>query len=193
MPLLSAEHPQSERQTLDEIFDWYLGMTESLVAHRAVVRDALLSTPATPEPRFVFFTEAEVDQYFAEQKGELDRLTCVNLVGSAEGSIRLDFARRVIGKLTDPLSGSYQAWYATLSAGKQAHPDFDDNGILERLKDAKVLDNNLVGRFRECLKPRHWVAHGRYWAKHANVDRLTPDLVLQRASDLLSALSAFPL
>ena len=189
MPLLPAEHPHSERQTLDEIFDWYLGITESLVAHRAVVRSSLLTAAAAPEPRFVGSTEADVDQYFAEQRGELARLTCVNLVGSAEGSIRLDFNRRVLGKLPDPLALSYQAWYATLSAGKQDRPDFDEKGILERLKDSKVLkDNNVVGQFRQCLKPRHWVAHGRYWAKHASVDHLTPAQVFQRAKDLLNAL-----
>ena len=187
MPL-PVEHPQSERQTLDEIYDWYVGMTESLVAHRAGIRETLLNGTA-PEPRFFGFSETDVEQYFSGQRGELDRLTCVNLVGSAEGSIRLDFARRVLGQLPDPLARSYQAWYAALSAGKQDRPDFDEKGILERLKDSKVLvDNDIVGRFRECLKPRHWVAHGRYWAKHANVDRLTPAMVLKRAKDLLNAL-----
>lgn len=188
MPLLSVEHPQSERQTLDEIYDWYVGMTDSLVAHRAIVRATLLNGTA-PEPRFFGFSEVDVDRYFSGQQSELDRLTCVNLVGSAEGSIRLDFARRVIGLLADPLARSYQAWYAALPSGKQDRPDFDENGILERLKDSKVLaSNDIVGRFRECLKPRHWVAHGRYWAKHASVDRLTPAMVFKRARDLLNAL-----
>ena len=71
---------------------------------------------------------------------------------------------------------------------RQSQPNFDEDGILTVLKKAQVLDNNLVGRFRECLRARHWVGHGRYWAKPVEVDQLDPNEVYNRASQLLLAL-----
>src|SRR5690242_19569463 len=118
MPHFQVEHPDAERQTLDEIYDWYTGVVESLTAHRRIVLEAL-NTGATPEPRFVGFRPVDVDRYFEDQRSELDRLTNVNLVGSAEASIRLDVGRRIAGNLGDPLSRSYQAWYKSLPAHKQ--------------------------------------------------------------------------
>lgn len=51
-----------------------------------------------------------------------------------------------------------------------------------------MVDNHIVGRYRACLKPRHWVGHGRYWAKPVEVDRLDPDEIYDRANALLQAM-----
>jgi hypothetical protein len=52
------------------------------------------------------------------------------------------------------------------------------------------MDNNIVGQYRECLRARHWVGHGRYWARPVEVDRLDPDDVYDRADALLRAMPA---
>jgi hypothetical protein len=46
----------------------------------------------------------------------------------------------------------------------------------------------IVGRYRECLRVRHWLGHGRFWAKPAEVDRFDPDDVYDRANVLLQAM-----
>jgi len=187
MPLPPLESDTAERQTLDEIRDWYRGILDALIEQRANVQHAM-TTGASLKPQFFGWTYTELDEYYDAQRRELDRLTAMNLVASMEATIRVDYARRVAEKLTDKLSLCYRAWHATLSEGKQALPDFDEAGILERLKEAHVMDNNIVGRYRECLRPRHWVGHGRYWAKHADVDRLVPDIVHARCAELMNAL-----
>jgi hypothetical protein len=94
----------------------------------------------------------------------------------------------VDGKLKDKLSVAYREWHKKLSATKQRRPDFDEGGILDELKNAGVMDNHIIGQYRECLRARHWLGHGRYWAKPAEVDRFDPDEVYERADKLLRAL-----
>jgi hypothetical protein len=187
MPLPALGHPTAELQTLDEVLDWHRGIVDALVDQHASVRGAI-RTGAPVAARFVGMTEGEVDAHYDAQRRELDRLTVLNLVASAEASIKVDFFRRVGAKLKDTLSAAYRQWHSTLSATKQLRPDFDDGGILDVLKDAGVMDNHIVGRYRECLRARHWLGHGRYWAKPVEVDRLDPDEVYDRANALLLAL-----
>lgn len=130
-------------------------------------------------------TESEVDGYHDMQRRELDRLTVLNLVASAEASIKDDFFHRVKRNLRDPLSRAYQKWYKALPPAKQRRPDFDEGGILEVLKDARVMDNHVVGQYRECLRSRHWIGHGRNWDKPVEVDNLDPHDVYDRCKTLL--------
>ena len=131
-------------------------------------------------------TESEVDAYFDGQRRELDRLTVLNLVASAEATIKIDYFRRVRGKLKDPLARAYRKWHKTLSGAKQLRPDFDVGGILDVLREGHLPDNTSLGRFRECLRLRHWVGHGRYWDKPVKIDTLDPDEVYDRARALLA-------
>jgi hypothetical protein len=188
MPLPSVGNPSAEPQTLDEIRDWHRGIVEALADHHASVRHAIrMGSPVAS--RFVGMTEGDVDAHYDSQRRELDRLTVLNLVASAEATVKVDYFRRVAEKLKDPLSVAYQKWHKTLSARKKLRPDFDDAGILDVLKDAYVMDNHIVGEYRKCLRARHWVGHGRYWAKPVDVDRLDPDDVYDRANALLQAIS----
>lgn len=133
-------------------------------------------------------TEGDVDTYFDTQRRELDRLTVLNLVASAEATITIDYFRRVGGKLKDPLARAYQAWHKKLTPKKQLRPNFDEDGILDVLKETKVMDNNLIGQYRECLPARHWLGHGRRWEKPMTVDRFDPDDVYDRANALIQAM-----
>ena len=190
MPVPRLNDETAEPQTLDEVREWHRGVVEALVDQRASALRAIQGgSPAAP--RFVGMTHDEIHGYFESQRRELDRLTILNLVASAEAAIRVDFFRRVRDKLKDHLSKTYRKWYKTLSKKKQRRPDFDEDGILRRLKDADVLGKagkRLIGEYRECLRPRHWVAHGRYWAKPVEVDQLDPDHVYDRAVALIQAL-----
>jgi len=58
------------------------------------------------------------------------------------------------------------------------------------MKESGAVDNNVVGQFRECLRVRHWVGHGRRWAKPLEAERLDPDDVYDRVNMLLQALAA---
>lgn len=179
--------PTAEPQTLDEVREWHRGMVESLLEHRGGILRAIRGGLAVA-PGFAGMTEGEVDAYFDVQRRELDRLTVLNFVASAEATIKIDYFRRVGGKLRDPLAKAYREWHKTLPGAKQLRPDFDEGGILDVLRQGYLPDNNILGRFRECLRPRHWVGHGRYWGKPVEVDTLDPDEVYDRARALLAAM-----
>ncbi len=186
-PKLASPVGVPEPQTLDEILDWHQGVVDAIVARRAAVqREVGEGLPVAP--RFVGMTEDELDSHYDSQRRELDRLTVVNLVGSVEATIRRDYFRRVNGKLRDRLAKAYRKWHKSLSPKKQHHPNFDEKGILEVLKKAAVMDNYLIGRYRECLRARHWVGHGRYWPKPAEVDILLPADVYDRGLAMLRSL-----
>jgi hypothetical protein len=187
MPVPSIDHESAELQTLDEIRDWHGGVVDALIDQRASVQQAI-RTGSSVAPRYVGMTEGDVDAHYDAQRRELDRLTVLNLVASAAATIKVDFSRRIREKRKDPLARAYRKWHKTLSAKKQRRPDFDDGGILDVLKEARVIDNNIVGRYRECLRARHWVGHRRYWAKPVEVDRLDPDDAYERADTLLRAM-----
>jgi hypothetical protein len=187
VPLPPIDPDIGERQTLDEIRDWYRGMVEALVDQRAAVLQAVQNgTPVAP--RFIGLNQAGLEAYFDAQRQELDRLTMLNLVASAEASIKDDYFHRVRRQLKDQLSRAYQQWYDDLAAGKKHRPDFDEGGILEVLKGAHVMNNHIVGEYRECLRPRHWVGHGRNWNTPVGIDRLDPDDVYDRCNALLAAI-----
>ena len=177
----------SEPQTLDEIRDWHRNIVDTLVERRASIQQALRHNLAVAS-RFVGLTEGEVDALYDADRRELDRLTVLNLVASAEGTLRRDYSRRVDKKLKDPLSLAFRKWHKSLSKKKQQRPDFDEGGILDVLKKTQLIDNHIVGRFRECLPARHWVGHGRYWDKPHAVDRFDPVDVYDRAFALLRAM-----
>jgi hypothetical protein len=177
----------AEPQTLDEIRGWHEGDVDALLEQRTSVQNAI-RVGSSVSRRFVGMTESDVDAHYDAQRRELDRLTVLNLVASAEAAIKVDYFRRVRGRLKDPLAKAYRKWHKTMSNKKKDRPDFDDNGILGVLKTTGVMNNNVIGKFRECLRVRHWVGHGRYWAKPVEVDRLDPDDVCDRANALLRAL-----
>ena len=188
MPAPPIDHETAEPQTLDAIREWHCGVVDALIHYHAFVQQAI-QTGSAIAPGFLGMTEGEVDAHYDVQKGELDRLTMLNLVASAEATIKIDFFHRVRGKLKDPLSRAYRKWHKALSPPKQLRPDFDGEGILDELKNARVINNNIVGQYRECLRARHWVAHGRYLAKPLEVDRLDPNDVYSRANALLQAIA----
>ncbi|MBC7785587.1 MAG: hypothetical protein H7144_17280 [Burkholderiales bacterium] len=187
MPLGPIDPDTGERQTLDEIREWHRGMIEALVEQRTSVTRAIREGLAVTT-RFATMTDADFDGYFDVQQRELERLTMLNLVASAEASIKDDFFHRVRKNLKDPLSRAYQNWYKELSPGKKRRPDFDEGGILQVLKDVRVMNSHVVEGYRECLRPRHWFGHGRNWDKPVEVDRLDPDDVYDRADALLRAM-----
>jgi hypothetical protein len=180
-----ARPPQ--QQSIDEIRDWYEGVVESLLRHRAAIHEALRNqTPA--EPRFVGMDADDVDAFFGAQRSNLDQLTIMNLVASAEAELRKDYGDRVAHHYKDILSRTYAAFHRTLSPSQKARPPFDGGGILEQLKQSGAVPAHLVTNFRDALRLRHWIAHGRYWTQPLAHAAYIPDDVYRTIFALASAL-----
>ena len=120
VPPVNAEN--AEPQTLDEILDWHRGIVEALVDQRGAVQRSIQAY-STVAPRFVGMTEAEVDTYYDVQRRELERLTMLNLVASAEAAIRDDYSRRVGGKLKDLLARRLPNMARYAHTAKAASPE----------------------------------------------------------------------
>ena len=192
MPIPRLDDEAAEPQTLDEIREWCSGVKDALNEQRVTALHAI-QTGSLPAMRFVAMTPDEVNSYYEAQKAELDRLTMLNYVASAEATVKVYYFRRVGGiggKWRDQVSKVLRNWNKKLSGRKQRQPDFDRDGILDILKNAGAVPNHVIGQFRECLQLRHWVAHGRYWEKPSVVDRLDPEDVYARATALIQALDA---
>ncbi len=80
------------RDVLDEIRDWHCGIVDALVEQRASLQHTIRQSSAVA-PRFVGMTEGEVDAHYDADRRELDRLTVLNLVASAEGTLKVDYFR----------------------------------------------------------------------------------------------------
>jgi len=189
MPAPRINLDSAEPQTLDDVLDWYRAQLEAIQSHRNVLIQSIQSGNVV-SPRYMGFTESDIDRRLDAQRRELDRLTLHNLVASAEATIKLDFFRRLKDRPTNPLAQAYQAWHRKLTAKKQLRPDFDEGGILDVLREANVMDRHVIGQFRAGLRVRHWLGHGRYWTKPPEVDTWDPQAVYQRARALILALPA---
>lgn len=183
MSAVRAPSPQS----IDDIRDWYEGIVESLVLHRAFVHAALRSG-GTAEPRFVGMSAGDVDAFFIAQRQNLDQLTIINLVASAEAELRKDYKKRVESNFKDALSKAYVYFHRSLGSTQRARPPFDGGGVLEHLKQSGTVAAHLVTNFRDVLRLRHWIAHGRYWSQPLANAVYIPDDVYRTITALLTAL-----
>ena len=141
----------AERQTLDEIRYWHRGVVAAFSINRLPCRMPFVCRTSVPD-RFLGMTESDVDAHYDTQRRELDRLTVLSLVAT-EATIRVDYFRHVNGKLKGELAVAYRKWHKTLTDKKSVSRHFDDNGILHVLKKTDVMNNNIIGRYRECLRP----------------------------------------
>jgi hypothetical protein len=144
-----------------------------------------IRTKASVPPRFFEMPETELEAYYDAHIQELDQLTILNLVACTEAAITVDYFKRVKQRGRDSLAVEYIAMHQSLTGARQLRPDFDS--ILERLKDAHVMDNHIVGRYKECRRARHWIGHGRFWSQPPEM-KLDLDEVYLRADALLQAL-----
>jgi hypothetical protein len=75
-----------------------------------------------------------------------------------------------------------------------------DGGIMDAWKDlignlAQISSNgkarmrSSIGRFKEALALRHWIAHGRYWNLKRGVETFPPVTVATTIDDLYATLA----
>jgi hypothetical protein len=167
----------ARRLSPDRVMEWYEAMRESLVAYRGAVLAAFRAGGLTSFPRFLGMTADDIDEAFSSQREELDNVTVLSLMASAEAEIQADYdLRSARRKLRDPLSKEYSRLHSGLRRrgwfGRRSRPSFDDH-LLEAIRASGIAPPHVVGHFRDILNLRHWLAHGRYWA--ANLGRRTYD------------------
>ena len=154
----AIRHP--EPRSLEQVRAWHEAMNESLFAHRARVLANIRREAPAVESRFMGMSRGEVGDFFHAQRKELDDLSILAMMASAEAAIRADYARRLYRRGGDGLTREYVALRGRLGAQVRASLDED---ILEAMRGSGLVSLHLVSRFRDALRLRHWLAHGRYW------------------------------
>ena len=127
----------------------------------------------------------------------MDLSAILTLIAGAEARIRLDARQRMKG------SGPLAMKLAFLSGNARSEWGIPlyENGIMDAWKDQVSLlslsglpqadrDRFLtnIGRFKEVLTVRHWVAHGRYWELKRNIGSYPPATVARMVTSLYVAL-----
>jgi len=98
-------------------------------------------------------TGSELDRYFEKMSDELSLQVALALVAAVEALLVLDYQARMEEGIKDAL-------YARMVLLSE-RPSLDE--ILDAWKDANSGTGHVIGRFKQVVDLRHWMAHGRYW------------------------------
>jgi hypothetical protein len=124
----------------------------------------------------------------------------LTLIAAAEGRIRLDARRRVNTKAhagTDQLAGRLKVLFS--GADKDWAVPLYESGIMEAWKEYTAALTSIpeqdkdrirtcIGRLKDMLHVRHWVAHGRYWKLSGGIERYPPATVAKAVASMYQAL-----
>jgi len=146
----------SQELSLSKVWQWYQRTDKALDDYQTEVINAVTSGASLPD--FFGMAKDEIIEEFAWHKDELDRLVSLNLIASAEASLRIDYFTRVYEKKKDIVSREFRLLYK--QKGTRAALDDD---LLRIWKQLHPNCKPAIGDFIGALNLRHWLAHGRYW------------------------------
>ncbi len=168
-------------------------MTPALIwtyYRRAVV--ALTSLRNDPAVRtqadgpFFGMLMGDFETALAEMRAELDTQVTLALVASFEAVIRLDFEDRCTRRLKDAVSKGLRKLRD--AHGKQVGLEDILNIWTDKHGTPHVI-KPITGNFKQLIRFRHWLAHGRYWDQTSGIDP-TPEDALVIGEALFEALPA---
>ncbi|MGO8856702.1 MAG: hypothetical protein ACLQO1_13475 [Steroidobacteraceae bacterium] len=123
----------------------------------------------------------DVAGYFTASRQELELAAVLTLTAAAEARIRLDAALRL--QNMDDLAKRLRLLRS--NARTEWHIPLYEEGIVDawklyirsltdllRVDRARLL--TAIGRFKNLLNIRHWVAHGRYWQLQRGMEHYSP-------------------
>ena len=164
-----------KEKSIQDVWKWY---ECQLKLSNQYKRQILLEIQNTQEPSDITFfgmTREEIEEFFYE----LDYLTMLNLLASAEAAIQIDFLDRVEKRRKDSISKHFYRVYQQSRGKVYRVPE-----ILDIWKDFDSSTKSKISDFNGALNLRHWLAHGRYWTPKLGKD-YSPDDVYDIAYRLL--------
>lgn len=117
----------------------------------------------------IFFgrAETEIRQEAAAVKRELSHLCSLCAMAYIESLFRIDSFVRVKHKCKGDLTSTVRA----LLKAKSSIPLVRFEDLLDVWKDEYASEAELFRNIKNSFKFRHWIAHGRYWQPHDDIDR----------------------
>jgi hypothetical protein len=142
--------------TPKDVWDFYLTARESLSVHHRQLQSDREAPASEGTARFVGMISSEIDRAFEEMRRELSLQVSMALVAAVEALLMLDFGKRIDDRIDNALYARFLILWK-----KSTRPKLDD--ILEAWKEANPGTGDAIGRFKQVVNLRHWMAHGRYW------------------------------
>ena len=167
----------NQNKSIEEILEWYRITENSLYENEKLI----ITNRNTSLNKFYGETPEQVKNEFKYVKDELDKMVCLDMLSAIEAALKVDYIVRAKGKKKDNLSKCFRSEYSNvkervslertiLSGWKRIHPEHKD----------------IIGQYKELLKYRNWLAHGRLWEEKMICD---VDIVYHTCDTLKVALS----
>ena len=168
-------------QRPEEIWDYY----ESALDAFDLVGQCARLPAAGSDPllaRWRFSTPRQVEAALRSMRDELEFEVSLALLASFESIIDEDFLLREVG--SDRFSHAISRLRVRTS-----DPRLEE--ILDCWKERSPAAQAAIGEFKQLVKFRHWLAHGRSAAKKG-YGNFSPRLIWRRAQSLQKAVPGFP-
>jgi hypothetical protein len=144
--------------TPEEIWDYYQTAQETFVAHYEKLKAEFPRATVERSSRFFAMSVPELDDTFERLGEELNCEVALALVGSIE-AIFMSHYNSI--SAPGPHAGMLEARLWALRGRRGDDASFDD--VLEAWKEARPGHGQEVGQFKQVLRFRHWLSHGRRW------------------------------
>ncbi len=151
-----------EGATPGAIWTYYVRVQDALALVRQQWPETS-PTPLFPLPSFAGMDRRQLDDALVGLRDELDEQVTMALVASFEALLRLDYVDRAGRRLKDPLSRTFRSLFQTHELRVEL------SAILEAYKKELQI-SEPVGRFKQLVGHRHWLAHGRYWTDKSGIN-----------------------
>lgn len=148
-----------QEQDLADIARTFNLLRNSLVRYRdRLLNEVAHGTLGNVPPNLVGCSIQEVEEYFANEIEELERLLSFNVIAATEARFKKDYLLRVYNRRKDELSHALRVVYSEVNKSASLEDD-----ILATWKELEPSIKPILSDYIGALGYRHWLAHGRYW------------------------------
>lgn len=186
----------------EDVVNWFDLCRTGLAREEQEAYQLLVGRAESIQPSLLFdalgigASKDEVAEYFIACRRELELSAVLTLTAAAEARIRLDAALRM-QRDKDDLARRLNLLRS--NARTEWRIPLYQDGIVDAwktyigsLQDLLTVDRarllTAIGRFRNLLEIRHWVAHGRYWAIRRGIEHYPPSDAAAIINELFDAL-----
>ena len=169
-------HELEEAHTPESILEYFDISKEALTRLGHSLLESIKTNETEFSDRFFGMTPAEIRAELRKSSKELEREVTLALTASFEAMIRIDYMSRSKGKKKDAISVAYRELWSKHNRNARLED------ILDTWKE-EACEAHKVGKLKQLLQYRHWLAHGRYWDEVQPIfDPLSALLVAQEIS-----------
>jgi hypothetical protein len=159
----------------NSIWRYYQTCAESLVRYQ----NEIMARPGVAQ-QYREYTVSEILDEFEGFRAELENEVTMALVASFEAIVRHDFLLWVCRKKR----GGIRTIFVELNRRFEGNVPLDE--ILDGWK-AEIGQGQAIGRFKQLVRFRHWLAHGRGWIQKSGIDP-DPSMAWRIADRLFSVI-----